>query len=375
MFVVQGPERTGRMGSSWQGEQRGVTHLPTRGCHGYDVRSRCLGLACASGDDGGRGGWLASISPLLAPPPPWALAGGLISGDSSAGKTMRAAAPPARALCQLQPCARCDEAAGDGSGPSAASRHAGVWCGLGRGGLQRGTAGGGGMQGRNEGHPRIGAGKEPGDRILDCPPAWQLPPLQRGWPVRVERGVPGADPPALCCSMWAPTHLPGTPVAEGAVWCSPPAQCWGRGETPYPAPQVVGVWQGGGQGLAAVLGTLHPAVDGWGRGHPLWGHCGEARAVGQGKRLSPVCGAAPHTLWGLRWRVPWGRQRRGAGRRAGCPGAGSPRASRDSSPALARFPQRGHGRAWWGVGPHRCCPTVPPAPHSPWHTWAAPLGC
>lgn len=75
--------------------------------------------------------WLGGISALLAPPR--ALAGGLISGDSSAGETVRAAAPPARALCQPQPCARCDEAAGDGSGPSAASRHAGLWRGLGQG--------------------------------------------------------------------------------------------------------------------------------------------------------------------------------------------------------------------------------------------------
>lgn len=102
------------------------------------MRSWCPGMACAGGGDDGRewGGWLASISPLLASPQ--ALAGGLISGDSSAGETMRAAAPPARALCQLQPCARCDEAAGNGSGPSAASRHVGVWRGLGQGGLQTG---------------------------------------------------------------------------------------------------------------------------------------------------------------------------------------------------------------------------------------------
>lgn len=55
------------------------------------------------------GGGLARrhLSPAL-PPRPWLLAGGLISGDSSAGKTMRAAAPPrprpvpAAAMCEMR---------------------------------------------------------------------------------------------------------------------------------------------------------------------------------------------------------------------------------------------------------------------------------
>lgn len=110
VFTVRGPERTGRMGSSWRGERGccgGVTHLPTQGCHEHGVRSRCLGMARAGGgDSGGAGGWLAGISPLLAPPR--ALAGGLISGDSSAGETVRAAPPPrprpvpAAAMCEMR---------------------------------------------------------------------------------------------------------------------------------------------------------------------------------------------------------------------------------------------------------------------------------
>lgn len=236
--------------------------------------------------------------------PPRALAGGLISGDSSAGETMRAAAPPARALCQPQPCARCDEAVEDGSGPSAGSRHTGVWHGLGQGGLQWGTS--------------------------------RAPPAGEGHAGQ-ERGAP-------MCWSW-----------EGA---------W----HPHPGPPAC---------LAAALsgGPCAPLWMVGGVGHPLWGHCREVGAVGQGKWLSPVCGAVPHSPWGLRWWAPWGRQRCGAGRRAGCPGAGSLRASRDSSPALARFPWRGHAGARSGAGPHHGCPTVPPAPRSPWQPRAAPPGC
>lgn len=118
VFVVQGPEWTGRMGSGWRGEwsqvEEGlwgewcVTHLLTQGCHGHGVRSRCPGTARDGRGDGGGGGLARRhLSPAL-PPRPWLLAGGLISGDSSAGKTMRAAAPPrprpvpAAAMCEMR---------------------------------------------------------------------------------------------------------------------------------------------------------------------------------------------------------------------------------------------------------------------------------
>lgn len=219
---------------------------------------------------------------------------------------MRAAAPPALALCQLQPCARCDEAAGDGSGPSAASRHVGVWHGLGQGGLQwqsppswRGTCAAG-----TRGTHVLGLGKS-------LVPASWTSPQWRGWLARVEQGVSGVEPSALCCSTWAPTHLPGTLVAEGAVCCSPPPR-WGRDPLPG-SPGREGLasrWTG----AVSSLGDPAPHCGWLGVGGTL---CGvTAETWGLWEWLSPVCGAAPHSLGGLRWQALWGRRRRGAGRQA-----------------------------------------------------------
>lgn len=114
--------------------------------------------------------------------------------------------------------------------------------------------------------------------------------------------------------MWAPTHLPATPVAEGAVWWGPPPQCSGRGETPYPAPQAVGVWRGGGQGLVAVLGTLHPTVDGWGQGARPVGSLQRGGGCGAGEEaVLSVWGCPPHSggaalAGAMGQAVPWGRQ-------------------------------------------------------------------
>jgi len=160
--------------------------------------------------------------------------------------------PPTRALCQLQPCARCDQAAGDGSGPSAASCHAGVWRGLGRGGLQRGrqwqgTPSWSGGARKERGAPVCwdwGRARCPHPGPPSCPAA---APSVEGY--RVGRGVPGVDPPALHCSTRAPTHLPGPPVAEGAAWCSPPPpRWWVWGEPPCPAPRRQGSGEQMGRG-------------------------------------------------------------------------------------------------------------------------------
>lgn len=58
-----------------------------------------------------------------------------------------------------------------------------------------------GMGGRNKGHLCVEAGKEPGAHILGHLPAWQQSSQWSGWPAGVQWGVPGAEPPALCCSM------------------------------------------------------------------------------------------------------------------------------------------------------------------------------
>lgn len=270
---------------------------------------------------------------------------------------MRAAAPPARSLCQLQPCARCDEAAGNGSGPSAASRHVGVWRGLGQGGLQTG-----GLQNPPGWRGACGAGMR-GTHVLGLgkslvPASWTGScPLSGGGG---RQGLSGG-----CLGQG---QLPGTTVAEGAAWCSPPIPVVGQGRDPLPGPPgargLVSRWAGAGGSL------WDPAPPrGWGAPSVVSLHRGEG--CGAGEVAAPSVWGCPPLSGGCAGR------RRGAGSAvgwAGCLRAGSPWASRDSPPALARFPQRGHARARRGAGPHRHCPTVPPTPHGLWHPWGAEPG-